>query len=172
MTRPHPMKFCYELWVVGPLRLASSKFAPAPYGTHPRSGVLPVSVSRRRYRSTRPADHRRQGQPDPVGGIPSSGSPFRALLLPFPDPLQGLPELNGAGGSESEVPFQGTAELPELQGKGNRKDRPGHQDPLRVGHQCLPVPGVVILEAWAFLGDLGEQGRHPGGVIRVLKEAV
>jgi hypothetical protein len=43
---------------------------------------------------------------------------------------------------------------------------------LRVGHQCLPVPGVVILEAWAFLGDLGEQGRHPGGVIRVLKEAV
>ena len=77
----------------------SSKSAPAPYGTHPRSGVLPVSVSQKRYRSTRPADRRREGRPDPVGCIPSSESSFRLLLrLLFPDPLQDLPELIGARG--------------------------------------------------------------------------
>ena len=42
--------------------------------------------------------NRRPGQPDPVGGNPSSGSTFRALLLLCPDPLQGLPELVDAGG--------------------------------------------------------------------------
>ena len=95
---PHHMTFCYEPWAVRRFRIVSAKSAPAPCETPPHSGGWPVSVSRRRCRSTRPEDRRRQGQPDPVGGIPSSGSPFRALLLLFPDPLQGLPELNGAGG--------------------------------------------------------------------------
>ena len=147
MTRPHPMKFCYEPWVGGSLRIVCPRSAPAPCETPPRSGVLPVSVSRRRCRSTRPADHRRQGQPDPVGCIPSSGSTFRALLLLCPDPFQCLPELVGTGGWGDEVPFQGTDELQDLEGKGNRKDRPGHQDPERVGHHAAyfltPSWGVV-----------------------------
>ena len=144
MTRPHPMKFCYEPWVGGSLRIVCPRSAPAPCETPPRSGVLPVSVSRRRCRSTRSADQRRQGQPDPVGGIPSSASPFRLFVRPCPDPFQRLPELSGAGGSGREVAFQGTAELPELQGKGNRKHCPGNQDPFRVGHQCLLMPGWLF----------------------------
>ena len=34
------------------------------------------------------------------------------------------------------MPFQGTAELPDLEGKGNRKDRPGNQEQLWVVHAC------------------------------------
>ena len=53
------------------------------------------------------------------------------------------------------MPFQGTAELQDLEGKGNRKDRPGSQEQLWMVHACLRVPGVLMLELWAFLGDLG-----------------
>ena len=49
-------------------------------------------------------------------------------MLLGPDPLQSLPELVGTGGWGDYVPFQGTAELQDLEGKGNRKDGPGHQD--------------------------------------------
>ena len=154
MTSPHHMTFCYEPWAVRRFMAVSAKSAPAPYETPPHSGVLPVSVSKRRCRSTRSAVRRRQGQPDPVGGIPSSGSPLRPICRPRPDPLQAQPGLIGAGRCPDQVPLQCPAELPDLKGEGKRKDRPGSQDPLRVGHPCLPMPGGAILVPGAFLAIL------------------
>ena len=151
MTSTHHMTFCYEPWAVRRFRIVSAKSAPAPYETPPHSGVLPVSVSKRRCRSTRSAVRRRQGQPGPVGGIPSSGSPLRPICRPRPDPLQAQPGLIGAGGCPDQVSLQCPAELPDLKGEGKRKDRPGNQDPLRVGHPCLPMPGEAILVPGAFL---------------------
>jgi len=71
------------------------------------------------------------------------------------DSLQDLPELISAGGWGLWVPFQCLAELQDLEGKGNRKDRPGHQDQLWMVHACLMVPWVLMLEPWAFLGGAG-----------------
>ena len=72
--------------------------------------------------------------------------------------LQGLPELIGAGGCDEQVLFQGPAELPELEGKGNRKERPGHHDPFWMVHALLRLLWVLMLERWAFLGDPGGKG--------------
>ena len=79
-------------------------------------------------------------------------------LLLCPDPFQSLPELVGAGGWGVWVQFQCLAELQDLEGKCNRKDRPGHQDQLWMVHAYLRVPWVLMLELWAFLGDSGGVG--------------
>ena len=42
MTRPHPMKFCYELWVVGP----SGSFVPNPLQ---RLTKLPLAQGSRHF---------------------------------------------------------------------------------------------------------------------------
>ena len=170
MTSPHHMTFCYEPWAVRRFRIVSAKSAPAPYETPPHSGGWPVSVSRRRCRSTRSAVRRRQGQPDPVGGIPSSGSPCRVLCrFLLPGSLQDLSELIDAGGWACQVPFQGTAELPNLEGKANSKDRPGHQDPFGVVHHDLSPPGCPWLTVGS-LKRLGGQEPPAGRHIRVLMD--
>jgi len=81
-------------------------------------------------------------------GAVGTASDLCLLLLLYPDPLQCLPELIGARGWGDQVSFQCLAEHQDLDGKGNRKHRPGHQDPDGVGRHAAyfltPSWGVVL----------------------------
>ena len=77
-------------------------------------------------------------QPDPVGGLSTSGSPFFTLLPLGPDPLQDLSVQSGGGGPIRKVPPQG---MPNLQkrrararakvGQVNPSGSPSKGHPLR-----------------------------------------
>ena len=49
------------------------------------------------------------------------------LSILRPDPLQGLPELIGAGNRAQRAPAEDRGDPPELEPSGKGKDCPGHQ---------------------------------------------
>ena len=60
--------------------------------------------------------------------------------LACPDPLQGLPELIGAGDPAQSAPAENRGNPPELDPSGKREDRPGHQGPQGISdHRLLPA---------------------------------
>ena len=63
-------------------------------------------------------------------------------------------------GSDREFSFQSTAELPDIEGKGKRKDRPGHQDPFRVGEALSGHSGTMGVPDWLMNRTLSARSRY------------